>query len=77
MSRPVVARPGMNMQRKSVNADDSTGESASANRAKPAEPVLYVNDARYERLWSLWKETRGYTAAGAAAVDGEDRKSVV
>ena len=61
----------MNMQRKSVNADDSTGESASANRAKPAEPVLYVNDARYERLWSLWKETRGYTAAGAAAVDGD------
>ena len=38
---------------------------------QPAESVLYVNDARYERLWSLWKEARSYTAAASSAVHGD------
>jgi hypothetical protein len=30
---------------------------------QPAEPVLYVNDARYEHLWEMLKDTRSRSAA--------------
>ena len=52
-------------------AQDSAGESEPANRTQPVESALYVNDARYERLWALWKETRGYSTVGNAAIDGD------
>jgi len=38
---------------------------------QPAESVLYVNDERYGRLWSLWKEASSYTAAAPSAVGGD------
>lgn len=46
-----------------------SGGSASAIPEKPVEPTLYVNDARYELLWSLLQEAR--TCIEAAAVDDE------
>lgn len=59
-------------ERTNMTADDS----AYANPETPVEPVLYVNDARYERLWTLLKETRAHSAAGDAAVDDEVQRAL-
>ncbi len=37
--------------------------------ARPPEPVLYVNDARYARLWALWKHAGTQCAPSEAAAD--------
>ncbi len=44
---------------------------AAAAAGPLAEPVLYVGDTRYARLWSLWKLASGPDAAAQADADGE------
>ena len=44
---------------------------AAAAPSPPAEPVLYVGDARYARLWSLWKLASGPDAAAQPDTGGE------
>lgn len=44
---------------------------AAAAPSPLAEPVLYVGDARYARLWSLWKLASGPDAAAQPDTGGE------
>lgn len=45
---------------------------AVGTTAESAEPALYVDDARYARLWALWNAARGAgAAAGAVDAQGE------
>ena len=66
-SRAEADTPGKRAER----ADDSAVDGASAHREQSIEPVLYVNDARYERLWNLWKEARAPGAMVATTIDDE------
>ena len=52
-------------------ADTKAGDSAYASAEKTIEPVLYVNDARYERLWTMLKETRARSAPGESVANDE------
>lgn len=40
------------------------------------EPVHYVDDARYERLWSMFRETRERSAAGEPVVGDEIQRTL-
>ena len=44
---------------------------SASTAAEPAEPVLYVDDARYARLWALWKEARSQDLMAGEDSQGE------
>lgn len=52
-------------------ADTTPVRDEHAPFEQPIEPVLYVNDARYEQLWAMLKDTRSRSAAGDAAASDE------
>src|SRR4051812_3532651 len=56
-----------------VSAQAGSERSASPfeQPASPIEPVEYVNDAAYERLWTMLKETRARSTPGEAVANDE------
>ena len=63
-------RPQASSHRSSHSEATPVSPAAAAPRPL-AEPVLYVGDARYARLWSLWKLASGPDAAAQADSGGE------
>jgi len=58
------ARAGIEMNSEQAErADTTSAGDAYSPFEQPAEPVLYVNDARYEHLWEMLKDTRSRSAA--------------